>query len=221
MQRFLNKIVLVTGASSGLGEAIADGFLKNGANVINADLNPPKADRGTDFVKTDVRCDKSVQELMAGLQSKYGRLDVLVNNAGIYAAGGLEHGSIDGFQTIMDVNYFGFVRMIKYGIPLLQKGGQLVDVRTSSDNIYETNIGSSGAIINISSVAAMTPSPPNSIAYCTSKAAGGMLTKCIAAELAKFKIRINDVCPGPIYTPIQGALAKGADMSVNDLQVVF
>lgn len=102
MKRFLNKTVLVTGASSGMGKAIANEFSKQGANVINADLTP--GDGSHKFIKTDVTCEESVKNLYASLKLEFPNLDVLINNAGIYEYGGIRDVSTEKLKRIFDVN---------------------------------------------------------------------------------------------------------------------
>lgn len=92
--------------------------------------------------------------------------------------------------------------MIKYAIPLMKAGGEKILSKSTLCEDYKVNIATRGAIVNISSIAAKAAVPANSMAYCTSKAAVSMMTKCMAEELAAYKIRINDVCPGTVYTPM-------------------
>ncbi len=199
--RLKNKVAMVTGASRGIGKAIALGFAKEGASVV-------LASRSTDLLKAlerqikeaggealavtlDVRIPQSVQETIDATIRKFGRLDVLVNNAGISMARSSEELSDEDWKNTMDTNLFG----VFYGCRaaarvMIPQGG--------------------GSIINITSMYGMVGAPRR-LAYCASKAGGNMLTKVLAAEWANRNIRVNAIAPGYTRTElVDDVIKKGA-----------
>ena len=188
MNTFKNKTVLVTGASSGIGEAIAHRFIKEGANVVAFDLKKPEYE--CTFYKVDVRNENEIEEVI----SKIPTLDVVVNSAGIYFLESVENTSKKKLDDIVDINLKGTFLICKYTLPLLRK--------------------SKGNIVNIASGLGVVPEP-GSPAYCATKAAVIMLTKCLSQEHGKEGIRVNAVLPGPIDTP----LLRNSFTSENDLKI--
>lgn len=190
MSRLNNKIAVVTGAASGLGKAIALRFLQEGAQVIAADLNDPgiqmvpNASGKLEFFRCDVASEEQVMELFEHCRTRHGRLDVLVNNAGI---GGTVHARIHEidaheWDSVMSVNVRGAFFVLKHGLRLMMTSG-------------------GGSVINMASIGSHRATP-NSSPYITSKGAMLMLTRTAALEYAHDNIRINAVCPGVIRTPL-------------------
>lgn len=168
-----DRVVLVTGGSNGIGEAIGKLFSEEGAEVIIFDTEEPSYDAR--FFNVDVREEQQI----ASAFEEIDMLDVLVNNAGVYEQSLVEHTSKQQLDKIIDTNLKGYYLVSKYAIPLLK----------------ETD----GTIINISSGLGEVPEPA-SPAYCASKAGINMLTKCMAQQYAEQKVRVNAVLPGPIDT---------------------
>lgn len=202
---FTNKIVLITGAASGIGRAACVAFAKKGAIIIGADYNEQGgndtlalikefSDKSI-FIKTDVSNYEEVAKLMKRILSEFGRLDIAINNAGI---GGVltrtKDYPIDDWDKVMSVNASGVFYCMKEQIPImLEQGG--------------------GAIVNTASVAGLK-GLPNSIAYTASKHAVVGMTKTAAMEYARNHIRINAICPvftvSPMFDPVAlEELAKG------------
>jgi len=169
------KIALITGGSNGIGKAIAQRFLDEGAKVIIFDIVKPDYD--VDFYQVDITKEEEIKKAF----QKIKHLDIVVNNAGIYFQASIEETSQEQLDKIIDVNFKGAYLISKYALPLIKE--------------------SKGNIINISSVVGIV-SDPTSPAYCSTKAALIMLTKCMAREYGLKGVRVNAILPGPIDTPL-------------------
>ncbi len=167
-----NKVALITGASSGIGRAIAQRFIKEGAQVIVFGRNKP--DYKVEFHKVDVSKEEEIKKAIGKIK----KLDILVNNAGILFMEPIG-GSTEKFDKTINVNLRGAYLMSKHAVPLIKK--------------------SKGNIINISSIISVVPAK-DAAAYCISKAGINMLTKILAQENAPLGVRVNAIMPGPIDT---------------------
>lgn len=188
------KTILITGTSTGLGFAAATSLARAGYDVFATMRNPAKSPElqvlaakenlPITVVPLDVDSDQSVTDGVAKILKLRGRIDVLVNNAGIGPLGSVEEALFAEHRQVMETNYFGALRCIQAVLPGMRerRGGQ---------------------IVNISSVAGKLASPGQS-AYCASKFALEALSECLASEVRPFDIRVNIVEPGVIETPIFG-----------------
>jgi len=184
-----NKVVLVTGASSGIGRASAKLFCQNGATVIaagrnEAELNSLKNELGEeanriDINLTDLRETSQIERLVSSVVDKFEKIDVLVNSAGIIANGSIEDTSLDDWDKMMDINLRSVFYLTQKCVPHLEE--------------------TEGNIVNVSSVAGAR-SFPNVLSYCVSKAAVDQFTRCVALELAPKNIRVNAVNPGVVVS---------------------
>lgn len=185
------KVALITGAGSGIGRAIAVLFAKEGAEVGVADISDndgkqtvaeiKKKGGGAVFVHGDVSKSDSVKKMVEVTFKEFGKLTVLVNNAGIESVGSVAELTEEAWDKVIDVNLKGTFLCSKYSVPkIIQSGG--------------------GVIINIASVLGLIGSKGES-AYCASKGGIIALTRAMAMDFAPRGIRVNCICPGSVLTP--------------------
>ena len=191
---FTGKVALVTGAASGMGAATARAFAAAGADVVMVDLNEPLANEVAQAIDArppligDISdsqfCDEAVQTAV----SRHGRLDIVVNCAGIILRADAEQTTDEAWQRVMNVNINGVFFMSRAAIPIMKQQG-------------------SGAIINFGSIWGDVGAS-NVVAYCASKGAVHQITRAMALDHVLDGIRINAVCPGEVDTPM---LRSGRD----------
>ncbi len=192
MTRFSGKVVIVTGGASGIGAASAARFASEGALVTVADMNEP-ADlpEGATFVRTDVTDEAQIAAMVEATVAKHGKLDCLVNNAGIGAAMPTEHLPLETWERVFAVNSRGVFLGCKVAIPHLE--------------------ATRGNVVNVASISGIGGDYLMS-AYNASKGAVVNFTRSLAMECAEIGVRVNAVCPGVIETPLAaGALATDDD----------
>jgi NAD(P)-dependent dehydrogenase (short-subunit alcohol dehydrogenase family) len=194
--RLEGKVALITGGGSGMGKVASELFAAEGANVVLTDVNDEAGEATASsigdrafYVHADVSKEADAQAMVAAAVERFGRLDVLYNNAGIMP---LDDGSVtdaDGsiWDAVLAVNVKGVMYGCKFGIPaMLEHGG--------------------GSIINVASFVAWMGAATSQTAYTASKGAVLAMTREIAVEYARRGIRCNALCPGPIETPLLLAL---------------
>jgi 3-oxoacyl-[acyl-carrier protein] reductase len=193
MMRLQNKIALVTGASSGIGQGIAIAFASEGADVIIADLSGPEAatetlsaikahGRRALYVQTDVADEKSVSNLARVAIDEFGRVDILVNNAGIFTESLIENLSVGDWDRVLNTNLRGTFLCIRAFInPMLERGeGRIINIASQLGQIGGGAVGH----------------------YSASKAGIIGLTKSLAREVSTRGVLVNAIAPGPIITPL-------------------
>ena len=193
MPGFEGLRAVVTGGASGIGLTTARLLAAEGATVAVLDREP-LADAEHDhlrFVQADVADDTAVRRAVEAAISQLGGLDIVVNNAGIGAQGGVEDNSDDEWHRVLDVNVVGMVRVTRAALPALRASSQ-------------------AAIVNTCSIAATAGLPQRAL-YSASKGAVAALTRAMAADLLPEGIRVNAVNPGTADTPWVGRLLGMAD----------
>ena len=189
MTRLVGKVALISGAAQGMGASHARAIIANGGSVVIGDLNREKGEElakelgpNALFVTLDVRSDSDWDSAVDAAVGKFGKLDVLINNAGILKASPIVETKNEDWQLVMDINLTGVFKGIRAAIPALANSGN-------------------ASIINISSTAGLKAFP-GTAAYNTAKWAIRGLTKTAALELASQGIRVNSIHPGNVKTPM-------------------
>lgn len=202
MDRFSDKVVLVTGAASGIGRATAERLASEGASLALSDVNADGLEEtattcrgvGADVLAQvgNVGDESSVADIVRSCVDHFGRLDVLVNVAGILQFKDLRETTLEDWNRIISVNLTGTFLMCREALPHLLNSG--------------------GNIVNTASTAALA-GHPWTVSYSASKGGVFALTQTIAVEFGKQGVRCNSVAPGSVLTPIQQAfdLPEGAD----------
>ena len=205
--RLEDKVVVITGAASGIGASLAERFAQEGASVVVADIDDAAGhkvagglsrkmgraeDNGHHYIHTDVRKVEDVQNMISDAVDRFGRVDVLVNNAGINPTGDVLATSVEDWERVMAVNLRGPFLGCKFGVQAMLKSG-------------------GGSIINMSSVSGLEAGPFSQFAYEVSKAGVIALTKSVAQDYAAKGIRVNCMCPGGTATPMVSKLVEAMD----------
>ncbi|WP_439888374.1 glucose 1-dehydrogenase [Pseudomonas sp. MBLB4123] len=198
MQRVEGKVCIITGAASGVGREDALLLASEGAKVVLTDLNEEAgrqvaAEIGDNalFIRQDIASEADWQQVIKATLERFGRLDVLVNNAAILALGSIEDTSVELWQKVQRINGEGYFLGCKYGVQAMKDSG-------------------GGSIINMSSVAALG-GMPMFCAYSASKGAVAAMTRSVALHCKQqgYRIRCNSVHPDGINTPMTQALTGG------------
>ncbi len=190
------RVAVVTGGCGGIGSAICARFAAEGAEVYAADLEGSRAGEtpGVTFHEHDVTSEESAERLIALVDRDHGRLDILVNAAGIEIEKTIEETSLEDWNRIFAVNVAGTFLTSKHALPLMRKAG-------------------GGSIINFGSYDGFI-ADPGLAAYCATKGAVHALTRAMACDHGPENIRVNAVCPGYVDTPmLQSFLGRDQDMA--------
>jgi len=197
MTRLEGKVAIVTGAASGIGKRTAEVFVEEGARVVIADVNADGVEAMVtqlgrayaEGLQLDVRDEEAVRQMVGQAFSRFGRLDIAVNNAGT-----------SGFCPIIQYPLSEWERVV--GVCLT---GTFLCVKREAIRLIAQ--GQGGSIINVASINSIQPAEGMS-AYCSAKAGVMMLTKMAALELGRHRIRVNGIGPGLIHTPLSAPLTS-------------
>ncbi len=199
MERFTDKVVVITGAGNGIGAAAARRFSSEGAIVVLADYVKDDVDKvasslpaeRTTAMVVDVSDPKAVEKMIADTVAQYGKLDVMINNAGVHVIGSILETSLEDWRRISGINIDGVIFGAKFALPHLIK--------------------SRGCMINTSSVSGLG-GDWGAAFYCASKGAVSNLTRAMALDHGLSGVRINAVCPSLVKTN----MTKGFDQAVQE-----
>ena len=195
---FKDKVVVVTGAASGIGRATAQKFAEEGARVVVADVDATRGEESAaairsqggraDFMPIDMTNTASIDAFGAAVQAKFGAVDVLVNGAGWGRTAPFWEGTPDFWDKLVALNFVGPMQLTKVLLPAMIER-------------------SSGRIVNVSSDAGRVGSLGETV---YSGAKGGLIafTKSLAREVSRYQINVNCVCPGPTDTPLMAAVPE-------------
>lgn len=189
--RLHGRVAVVTGGASGIGRAIADRFVEEGALVVVGDLAPPTGTDGSTAV-IGVECDVTVEDDVARLlrtAAELGPVGALVASAGIAPKRAIGEMDLDEWHRVLDVNLTGTMLAIKYAVPLMRRAG-------------------GGSIVALASVAAFWTSSPFNAAYAASKGAIVAMVKALVHELSPDGIRINAIAPGIVESPLTAGFGE-------------
>ena len=207
MNRLKGKVAIITGGGQGIGRATCELFAEEGASVVIAERHLDtgqavatainRAGGRALFVQTEVTDDQSIRRMVGEAVNAFGRINILVNNAGVFVLKGIE-ATVEDWRHVLDVNVMGPALVAKHVVPEMRKAG-------------------GGAIVNLGSISSFI-AQPQFVTYNASKGAIANMTRCMALDLAADNIRVNAVCPGTVWTPIVERLTKekGLDRAAAD-----
>jgi NAD(P)-dependent dehydrogenase (short-subunit alcohol dehydrogenase family) len=191
------RVVLITGASSGIGRAIAESFVQHGLTVFGASRSLDRAApvAGVAYLRLDVRSEDSVQACVQEVITRVGHIDVLINNAGYELSGAIEETTLEEAKSLFDTNFFGAARMVKAVLPAMRERG-------------------SGYIINVSSIVGWLVPAPFLGYYAASKMAMEAYTEVLRHEVLPFGVSVSLIEPSFITTN----LGSNRQVAANSIQ---
>lgn len=211
VNRLSGKVAVITGGASGIGEATAKLFVEEGARVVIADMDNVRGARVAEeirvkggqalFVEAHVEREAEAAATIRQAVETFGRLDILVNNAAMRLYGPITEATEEGWDRILAVNLKGYAFFAKFAIPEMRRVG-------------------GGAIVNVSSVGAVS-GRADMVQYDVTKAGILALTRSLAVAHAEDGIRVNAICPGPIFTPFHERRALASGKPIEEFKEEF
>ncbi|HYK28948.1 MAG TPA: 3-oxoacyl-ACP reductase [Streptosporangiaceae bacterium] len=206
MQRLQDRVVVITGAGSGIGLASARRLAAEGAKIVAVDIDATAGEAaaketGGTFIAADVADEKQVEALFEGVADRFGRIDVAFNNAGISPPDddSILTTGIEAWRRVQEINLTSVFLCCKYVLPHMQRQGK-------------------GSIINTASFVAVLGAATSQISYTASKGGVLSLSRELGVQFAREGIRVNALCPGPVNTPLLRELfAKDPDRAARRL----
>jgi len=206
MQRLQDRVVVITGAGSGIGLASARRLAAEGAAIVAVDIDETAgkavaAETGGTFIAADVADEDHVRDLFAGVAGQFGRIDVAFNNAGISPPDddSILTTRIDAWRRVQEINLTSVYLCCKYVLPYMQRQGK-------------------GSIINTASFVAVLGAATSQISYTASKGGVLAMSRELGVQFARDGIRVNALCPGPVNTPLlQELFAKDPERAARRL----
>ncbi|MDB5272723.1 MAG: short-chain dehydrogenase [Chitinophagaceae bacterium] len=196
MQQLKNKVAVITGGSSGIGLATAKRFLAEGAKVAITGRNQQTLDKAVQqlgssvlAIQGDVSQLADLSRIYQTVESKFGKIDSLVVNAGVYVIGPLANFTEEMFDKVSDINFKGAFFSVQKALPFLKDGASII--------LISSTVNGKGI--------------PNHAAYSATKAAVRSMARSFSAELLDRKIRVNTLAPGPIDTPVFESITGSAE----------
>lgn len=181
----MSKVVVITGASAGIGKTTAEMYIKLGHRVYNLSR---RATDNINFIKTDVTKTEDIKSALKTIYDKEGRIDILVNNAGMGISGAIENTSAEDVKRMFEVNFYGALYAMQEVLPYMRLSG-------------------GGTIVNVSSAAAKMPLPFQAF-YSATKSALCSLSDALRLEVAPFNIKVTSVLPGDVKTEFTAMRVK-------------
>lgn len=184
--RLANKVAIITGSGAGIGEAIAMRFAEEGAKLVLADYQPAGIEalagklKDCIAVQADISKPEQCKSITDAAVAAFGGVDIVVNNAADFTTKSVEDATLEDWHRVLGVNVIGTAMVSKYAVPEIKKRG-------------------GGAIVNLASMSGII-AQQEFVTYNTSKGAILTMTRCMALDLAPFKIRVNSICPGCVFT---------------------
>ncbi|MFC0300253.1 SDR family NAD(P)-dependent oxidoreductase [Virgibacillus soli] len=203
MGRLQDKVAIVTGGASGIGAMIVDRFVKEGATVIAADINEDALNKASEKenvygMKLDVTSEEGWKSLTKDVQEKFGKIDILINNAGVSTEKTIDELDYKDWEFLNKINGFGTMLGMKYTVPYMTENKK-------------------GAVVNLSSITSQVGMGLNS--YSASKGAVRAITRAAATQYARNGVRVNAVFPGVIQTPMVASL-ESSDQALAQINAM-
>lgn len=197
----MSKVILITGASSGIGKVTAEYLSSKGFKVYGTSRNPKASQDNFELLPLDVQKKDTIESAIEFLVSKEGKLDVLINNAGMGITGPIEETPTEEMRRVFETNFFGAIEVMKAVLPVMRQQ-------------------KSGLIINVTSIAGYMGLPFRGV-YSATKSALEIVTESVSMEVSSFGIRVVNVAPGDFATNIASGRYHTPALEASPYQKVY